>query len=294
MPPQAATRQPQHRSTSALGVASGAFGLCFFPLALCQLHFVLSHMCIAQKGKFSCEATTKHSGMTERHSVGAAEVAAVYDEVASVYDSMMQEEMEKETYHEYLGHFAQLVSQNRHQQQRQCLVVDVACGSGNMLEALAPKLEKEQESRSKGSKSGNSFLGIDCSAEMVKLAAGRVEALGGRAVTGDMRQLEGLVEPASAAGMISFFGLHFVDVDELEATLEQWARVLCPGAPLLLGYWEGDGKRFFEPGLQLTITNHNADHVTKLLHSAGFATILHEKHIQQPEGNTVHLIAIKQ
>lgn len=260
-------------------------------------------------------------------------VGAVYDAVADVYDGMMVGEVATPRYQRCLQRFAEEVFACGHAHSKQKhsgavdggdsagtkrsapnIVVDTSCGSGSMLEELAHKLKADDSAASDANKvrlpsTGTSsreaphgqqdaappvrLLGIDASLEMVKLAQQRVSTCGGTARIGNMLSLDGIGDTC-CVGLISYFAAHHVDEEDLARMLRESARVLAPGAPLLLAYWTGDGRPFFEPGLQLDIVNHKPEVVNRLLEENGFVVQLQERQRDPNTGESgLHLLLTK-
>lgn len=99
----------------------------------------------------------------------------------------------------------------------QGLVVDVGCGPGFLTHRLASR--------------GLEVLGVDLSAEMVRLARGHSPTSG--FVRASVTQLP-LVDGA-AAGVLCWYVLHHVPDQDLGAVVAELARVTAPGGSLMLG-----------------------------------------------------------
>ncbi|HCV25309.1 MAG TPA: hypothetical protein DGN59_17765 [Candidatus Latescibacteria bacterium] len=71
------------------------------------------------------------------------------------------------------------------------------------------------------------LVGVDLSPTMVRIAKDR---LGGSAAVhvGDMRELS-MMDDGSAAAVISFFALHHLEPQGVQAALTEWSRVLGEG-----------------------------------------------------------------
>jgi ubiquinone/menaquinone biosynthesis C-methylase UbiE len=151
------------------------------------------------------------------------EVREFYNAVADTYAKMMGEEIKLPMYDRVLSHLASQI------EGIEGFILDTSCGSGHMLEELGTRYAPNRER-----------VGIDLSPEMVGLAARRL----GDTVSvsqGDMRKLDAIADDSCAA-VLSFFALHHVDLDTVEACFIEWYRVLKPGGCLLVVTWEGEGQ----------------------------------------------------
>ncbi|EGD80242.1 hypothetical protein PTSG_10918 [Salpingoeca rosetta] len=236
-------------------------------------------------------------------------VAKAYNACAKEYDEVMIAEVKTPSYEQQLAQFTDAVAQvmcdrpapDMERGRSSWWVLDMACGSGNMLEIVDAKLSQhtgddtqrqatataEQMAQEQGARKPR-LLGIDVSAEMVAIAKTRLEPVGHDAQQGTMLSLP-TIDDGTCAGMICYFALHHLDETQVKAAFCEWARVLAPGAPLLLGYWVGDGKPYFEEGLQVDIVNHRSDVIDKLLLDAGFA--IDPENVTQQEFESMGLSA---
>jgi len=106
------------------------------------------------------------------------------------------------------------------------LVLDAGCGPGQAAGYLAAQ--------------GSRVLGLDLSGGMLASAVAQHGALGFRAAQADLRHLPLLSR--SCAGAASFYVLHHLPRADLPAALNEFGRVLAPGAVLLLATHEGTGE----------------------------------------------------
>ena len=116
--------------------------------------------------------------------------------------------------------------------------------------------------------SGRALAGVDLSPRMVELAARR---LGDAADThvGDMRTLEP-VPAGSAAALLSFFGLHHLDPEEIAPTLRRWRRALRPAGQLVVATWEGEGPIDYGGASDVVALRYRAGQLEAWASDAGF------------------------
>jgi SAM-dependent methyltransferase len=82
---------------------------------------------------------------------------------------------------------------------------------------------------------GRTVIGVDISAEMARLASGRLDG----ALVSDVRQLPFL--GAALGGVVAFYSLIHLPREELGVALAEIHRVLRPGGRLLFSAHEGEG-----------------------------------------------------
>jgi SAM-dependent methyltransferase len=137
------------------------------------------------------------------------------------------------------------------------LVLDVGCGPAQAGGYLAAR--------------GSRVLGLDLSARMLASAAARHGALGFRAARADLRQLP--LPSRSCAGATSFYALHHLPRQDLPTALSEFARVLAPGAVLLLATHEGTGEFAAEGRPDIRGTLYTGQELEDALTRAGFRSV---------------------
>jgi ubiquinone/menaquinone biosynthesis C-methylase UbiE len=178
-------------------------------------------------------------------------VRELYEDSAESYSEMMDTEIDLPIYADTLGRLAERIANIPGP------VIDTSCGSGHMLSRYHDCYD-----------SGRSLLGIDLSPCMVAIASAR---LGSHAetVTGDMRDL-GAVEADSASAVLSFFAIHHADARDVQAALDEWHRVLCPGGQLVVAAWEGTGSIDYGGHSDVVALRYSEDEVVAWAREAGF------------------------
>ena len=179
-------------------------------------------------------------------------VMAMYERTAAGYHAMMAGELGKPLYTETLPAFG-----------RACLpdqtgVVDVGCGSGEMLGLLRQTLPAAIK-----------LYGVEPCAQMRELARAQVGA--------NTELLEGTATalpaalPAKLGGLLCCFVLHHVPASQLAPMAAAWAARLAAGAPVLLVAWVGDGSLFEYPDCDVKGVAHTVAALRTALEQAGCA-----------------------
>jgi SAM-dependent methyltransferase len=137
------------------------------------------------------------------------------------------------------------------------LVLDVGCGPAQAGGYLAGR--------------GTRVLGLDLSARMAAAALHRYGRLGLLAARADMRQLP--LSGGSCAGAASFYALHHLPRGGLPAVLGEFARVLAPGAVLLLATHEGMGEFVADGHPDIKGTLYSGEELELALTAAGFRNV---------------------
>ncbi len=136
-----------------------------------------------------------------------------YDAVASEYEATFLDELDgKPGDRAMLRDFVETTTG---------LIADLGCGPGQ-VGLFVRNL-------------GRSVIGVDSSAEMVRLASGRLDG----ALVSDLRHLP--FAGASLGGAVAFYSLIHLPRDELGSALAEIHRVLRPGGRLLFSAHEGEG-----------------------------------------------------
>jgi SAM-dependent methyltransferase len=148
----------------------------------------------------------------------ASDVAADYDRIADEYTRQIFGELADKPFdRELLDRFASLAKNDR--------VCDVGCGPGHVTRYLHER--------------GCNVFGLDLSPRMVSLASKLNPEI--EFHVGDLRDLG--LPGASLAGIVAFYSLIHLRVDQLAPALAELRRVLRPGGRLLLAVHEGAERR---------------------------------------------------
>jgi SAM-dependent methyltransferase len=166
-------------------------------------------------------------------------VAGSYDRLAREYAERIYHELDGKPFDRaLLERFAERV-------RGRGPVLDLGCGPGHVARYLHQRQVQ--------------VVGVDLSPGMVAVARARAPAVEFR--VGDLLALD--FADASAAGAVAFYSLIHLPPAELDRALREIARVLRPGAPLLVAAHRGDQTvhldrlwdievtldfRFFQPG----------------------------------------------
>ena len=139
-----------------------------------------------------------------------------YDSAASAYADHLFTELEQKPLDRHLlNRFAEATRGNGS-------VVDLGCGPGQIAKYL-----REQ---------GVSVIGVDLSAEMIKVAGSLSPGIDFR--VGDMRRLD--FEDASLAGVVAFYSIVHFEPAELDAVFREVRRVLRQDGLALISFHVGD------------------------------------------------------
>ncbi|AYF73664.1 methyltransferase domain-containing protein [Nocardia yunnanensis] len=176
-----------------------------------------------------------------------------YDTVATTYADLTRHLLD-ETPEERaaLASFAEIV-----RAQGGGLVADVGCGAGRITAHLR-QLDVDA-------------FGIDLSPGMIEVA--RRDHPGVRFEVGSMTNLART--DGSIAGLVAWYSLIHIPDDEISSVFDQFARVLRPGGPLLLGFHVGDDSQLKTPGygghaMQLHVYRRQHSRMRAWLDDAGF------------------------
>lgn len=135
-------------------------------------------------------------------------------------------------------------------------VVDLGCGPGHVSKYL-----REQ---------GVSVIGVDLSAEMIKVAGNLSPGIDFR--VGDMRRLD--FDDASLAGVVAFYSIVHFDSAELGTVFREVRRVLRQDGLALISFHVGDHvvhvDDLFGAPVSLDFRFHVPDEVIEVLHRAHF------------------------
>jgi SAM-dependent methyltransferase len=147
--------------------------------------------------------------------LGRDEVTGSYDRLADAYAQRIYDELDGKPFDRaLLDRFADQVRGHG-------VVLDLGCGPGHVARYLHRR--------------GVKVVGVDLSPGMIEIARDRTPEIDFR--VGDMLALD--LTDAGATGGVAFYSLiHFAPA-ELERALREIARVLQPGAPLLVAVHRG-------------------------------------------------------
>lgn len=180
----------------------------------------------------------------------ADRVRTSYDAVAEAYERRFVDELEHKPLDcALLGVFADDVGPGG-------VVGDVGCGPGHIAGQLYHL--------------GLRPVGIDLSSRMIELARHRFPGID--FVVGSMLALP--ADDDSWAGMVAFYSIIHLSPEELAQAFAEFARVLRPGAPLLLAFHIGGEVRhfdeLFDQPVSLDFHLLRPAEVTRLLQAEGF------------------------
>jgi SAM-dependent methyltransferase len=180
-----------------------------------------------------------------------ADTRTSYDTVAESYAGQLRDALTGLPYlRAALALFADLAG-------KEGPVADVGCGPGYITAHLREL--------------GVDAFGVDLSPAMIEVA--RRDHPGVRFEVGSMTDLD--LPDASVAGLLAFWSLIHVPDGEIPAVLDGFRRVLCPGAPLLIGFHVGDGSRLKTEGygghpMRVHVHRRRPGRVADWLRDAGF------------------------
>lgn len=172
----------------------------------------------------------------------------MYDGIAASYDAMVEGEIQRPVYTGALRRLEQGV------RALPGPVVDLACGSGQMLARYRADFDPERR-----------LVGIDLSQEMVTITAAKLSGNADVRV-GDMRA----PRVRGAAGLINWFALHHLEAPDAARAVATWYGALAPGGFLSMATWEGEGHVDYGDAADLVAWRHAADAVGGWAVDAGF------------------------
>ncbi|TFV50378.1 methyltransferase domain-containing protein [Blastococcus sp. TF02A-35] len=177
---------------------------------------------------------------------------AAYDTVAEDYADLLRDELAgKPLDRALLGAFAELVVEGP--------VLDAGCGPGRIAAHLASL--------------GLDVRGIDLSPGMVAVARRDHPEL--RFDVGSLTALD--LPDASFGGVLAWYSLIHLPPDQLRVAVEELARVLRPGGPLLTAFQVGSGTvrvdRPYGHDVELHACRLDPDELAELLGQAGVPVV---------------------
>lgn len=175
------------------------------------------------------------------------DVRAMYDRMASAYDKMVDAEIHLPIYTDSLGKLASAIAEVPGP------VVDVACGSGQMLQRYHEHFDPER-----------ALIGLDLSPEMVAITRPKLPSLAEVRVA-DMRE----PDVAEASAVICWFALHHLPPAEAPGAIAAWARALGPGGRLSLATWEGAGHIDYGDAADIVAWRYSLEQVRGWVQDAG-------------------------
>jgi SAM-dependent methyltransferase len=181
------------------------------------------------------------------------DVAGSYDRLAGAYAQRIYHELDGKPFDRaLLDRFADQV-------RGRGVVLDLGCGPGHVARYLHQRDVQ--------------VVGVDLSPRMIEIARGRAPEVDFR--VGDMRSLD--LSDASAAGGIAFYSLIHFSAAELDRALDEIARVLQPGAPLLVAVHRGrqtvDLDELWGVDIRLSFVFFEPEALGGALRAAGFEVI---------------------
>lgn len=191
------------------------------------------------------------------------EVSRSYDAVADQYASRIADELAHKPFdREILDHFAASI-------RGRGVVGDIGCGPGHVARYLAGN--------------GVKACGADLSFGMLQIARGLHPD--SSFLQGDMRHLPLL--DRSWSGIVAFYSLIHLAPAEVPAALREFARVLEPGAPLLLAFHIGDEMvhldEWWEKPVSVDFHFFRSESMCAWLQSAGFRVDAVQERESYPE-----------
>lgn len=181
-------------------------------------------------------------------------VQHMYDDSSQGYSSMMDEEIKQPIYQKMLTSLSTAI------EGLSGSIVDTSCGSGHMLQMYHQQIDAERR-----------LIGTDLSPEMVKISQQRLGS-DVEVHSADMCHLPFLADNA-CAGVISFFAIHHLGPEGVQAAFKEWHRILSSGGQLLLAAWEGEGAIDYGSFSDIQALNHVSKDLENWLTSAGFALV---------------------
>jgi SAM-dependent methyltransferase len=183
-----------------------------------------------------------------------ADTRTSYDAVAQYYADQMRDSLETRPYmRAMVTLFAELV-----RDAGDGPVADVGCGPGHVTAFLRGL--------------GLAAFGIDLSPGMVEVA--RREHPDARFEVGSMTELD--LDDDSLGGLLAWWSLIHLPDDDVAVALAGFRRVLRPGAPLMIGFHEGDVTTHKTDGygghpMNVHVHLRPPARMAAWLHQAGFA-----------------------
>ena len=204
-----------------------------------------------------CGPPQRHRAATSVHSVmsNAADVAtrAAYDAVANDYARLLPD-MSLEAFLDraVLAAFVEMLDGTAGG-----LVAEVGCGSGRVTACL--------------SDAGLDAVGFDLSSGMAAVAASLRPDI--PFAVGHAGALP--VRPGVLAGLVSWYSLINLPDDALPPVFSEFARVMRPGAPVIVAFQSGNGERVdrtsaYGHAVPMTYYRHAIDATADALTAAGF------------------------
>lgn len=179
------------------------------------------------------------------------ETRAMYDQTAEGYAELMDSEIHLPIYAETLKRLSESIDD------LPGYLLDTSCGSGHMLAMYRERFDRDRP-----------LLGIDLSPQMVAIAQSKLGP-SGKVSLGDMRDLSAL-ESESAAAVLSYFAVHHLNPEEVQAVLKEWHRVLALDGRLVVAAWEGTGTIDYGESSKLIALRYQSDQLLSWAQAAGY------------------------
>jgi ubiquinone/menaquinone biosynthesis C-methylase UbiE len=204
------------------------------------------------------------------------ETRTAYDTVATDYAELLRDELAgRPLDRALLAAFAEHV-----QEAGGGPVADLGCGPGRITTHLSAL--------------GLDAFGVDLSPAMVEVARRDHPQL--RFVVGSIDALE--LPDGGLGGALAWYSVIHTPAERLPAVFAEFARVLRPGAPVLIAFQAGDEQVHLQQGyghpISLRAWRRNPDQVARLLEDAGFrvrARVLREPEPPKEQTPQAYLLA---
>jgi len=207
---------------------------------------------------------------------GIKKVQEMYDETASDYSDMMDNEIKLPLYNETLTNLAEKIINIPGP------VVDTSCGSGHMLYLYQKSYDPAR-----------SVIGIDISPKMIEITS---KKLGNNAKVyiSDMCRMDCL-NSYSAAAVLSFFAIHHLSKKDIQTAFREWNRILISGGQLTLAAWEGSGSIDYGDAIDIQALRYTEAEITAIAEKTGFSIDqCHTRPFENFPMDAVYLEATKQ
>ncbi|MDG4798743.1 class I SAM-dependent methyltransferase [Micromonospora sp. WMMD1082] len=185
-----------------------------------------------------------------------AQVRQAYASVAELYIELFGSSRQV--------HADDLAFIGRHLAGRPGTVLDLGCGPGHITDYLRSL--------------GVDATGIDMVPEFI--AHARATHPGGRYHLGSMRTLA--VADHSVAGILAWYSLIHLPPHDIDGVLAEFRRAMAPGAPLVLGLFDGEEVAAFDHRV-VTAYRWPVDEFSERLTRAGFAEV---ERLRRPHDGT--------
>lgn len=181
------------------------------------------------------------------------QIPSSYDAVASEYEATFLDELDgKPQDRAMLSDFIEATTGP---------IADLGCGPGQIGHFVRSR--------------GRTVVGVDISAEMARLASGRLDG----ALVSDIRQLP--FGGGSFGGVVAFYSLIHLPRQDVGSALAEICRVLRPGGRLLLSAHEGRGlveeQEFLGQAVPFVATLFSLDELTDATRNSGLNVTMSQR-----------------